>query len=160
MSPQPNLIHPIPVTILRANRAVTIFDPRARSPIRSLVHRGEGPGAAAEALSLEAQVNFNDGRIDKSRFPAGGKERKSLGYLLFRLVDLVDAGVATDNGDGTVSIAIAEGDRITRIGFRRTNYFVSFFRDAAGYDDASGLTLLEVNFVDRNPASTRDSEGT
>lgn len=158
--PTPNLIHPIPVTILRQDRTQTIFDPRARAPIRSLVHKGESPGAPAESLDLEAQVNFNDGHIQKSKFPAGGKERESIGYLLFRVVDLVSAGVATDNGDGTITFSIAEGDRITRIGYRRTNFFVTFFRDVAGYDDVAGLTLLEVNFMDRNPASTAASEGT
>lgn len=159
--PQPDLIDPIPITILRQDRSVTIFDERARAPIRSLVHRGEAPGSTAETLSLEAQVNFNnEGSIGKSKFPAGGKERESLGYLLFRVVDLVLAGVATEEVDGTITIGIVEGDRITRIGARRTNYFVSFFRDVAGYDDVGYLTMLEVNFVDRNPASTTASEGT
>lgn len=155
--PIPNLIHPISVDIHRQDRSVTIFDRRSRAPVRTLVRRGEA-GSTSESLDLEAQVHFDDGFINRPRFPAGGKEEHTVGYLLFRYVDLIAAGVVTENPDGTVTVGFAAGDRIVRIGRRNCNYFVAWFRDVAGYDDVDELTLLEVNFADRNPADTRRSD--
>jgi hypothetical protein len=149
----PLLIHPIPIRIERRNTAATTFDHRAREPVRQLWRAGAGPGTGT-AVDLVAQVNFNreDG-IGVPKIRPHGVEETSEGYLLFRVVDLLAAGVATDHGDGTVDFGIERGDRITRIGRRRTNYFVTFFRDVAGYDDQGGATLLEVDFSSRNPSS-------
>jgi hypothetical protein len=148
----PNLIHPIPVTIQRRSDAVTTFDARAREPIRQLWKAGQGPGTGT-AIDLEAQVNWNDGRVAKPKLRPGGVEEESEGYLLFRLVDLLERGVATDHGDGTVDFGLARGDKIVRIGRRRTNLWVLFFRDVAGYPDQGGCTLLEVDFASREPSS-------
>jgi hypothetical protein len=148
----PNLIHPIPVRIQRQSAAATTFDARAREPVRQLWKGGEGPGAG-DAVDLVAQVNFNrEEGIGRPTVRPHGVEEESEGYLLFRLVDLLDAGVATDHGDGTVDFGLRRGDRIVRIGRRRTNYFIVFFRDVAGYDDQDGATLLEVDFASRQPS--------
>jgi hypothetical protein len=149
----PNLIHPIPVRIQRRNVAATVFDARAREPVRQLWKSGQGPGTG-DAVDLVAQVNWNqkDGVANPTVRP-GGVEEKSEGYLLFRLVDLLAAGIATENGDGTVEFGLDRGDRIVRIGRRRTNLFVVFFRDVAGYEDQGGCTLLEVDFSSRQPSS-------
>jgi hypothetical protein len=148
----PNLIHPIPVRIQRRNEAVTVFDRRAREPIRQLWKAGEGPGTG-DAIDLVAQVNWNDGHVAKPVFRSGGAEEESEGYLLFRLVDLVSRGVATERSDGTVIFGIDRGDRIVRIGRRSTNLYALFFRDVAGYPDQDGCTLFEVNFGSRPPSS-------
>lgn len=149
----PNLIHPIPITIQRQNVAATVYDPRAREPVRQLWKAGEGPGTG-DATDLVAQVNWNreDG-LAKPVVQPGGVVETSEGYLLFRLVDIIAAGVATEETDGTVTFGIDRGDRITRIGRRRTNLYVIFFRDVAGYDDQGGCTLLEVDFSSRAPSS-------
>jgi hypothetical protein len=149
----PNLIHPIPVRVQRQLAAATTFDSRARQPVRQLWKKGQGPGTG-DAEDLEAQVNWNDGRVGEPELQPEGAEERSEGYLLFRLVDLLDAGVATDHGDGTVDFGFKRGDRIVRIGRRRTNLYVTYFRDVAGYPDQDGCTLLEVNFSDRAPSSS------
>jgi hypothetical protein len=151
--PVPTLIHKVPVTIQRASAAITVFDQRAREPVRQLWKAGQGPGTDA-ALELEAQVNWNDGRVAEPTLRPGGAEEESEGYLVFRLVDLLDRGVAVDHGDGTVDFGLARGDKIVRIGRRRTNLWVLFFRDFAGYTDQDGCTLLEVDFASRAPSSS------
>lgn len=148
----PQLIHPIPVTIQRQNAAATVFDDRAREPVRQLWKAGEGPGTGA-ATDLVAQVNWNDGHVAKPKVNPAGVEEESEGYLLFRIVDLVAAGVAIERGDGTVDFGLLRGDRIVRIGRRRTNLYVLFFIDVAGYTDQDGCTLLEVDFSSRAPSS-------
>jgi len=149
----PNLIHPLPVTVRRRSNSSTLFDPVAREPVRQLWKAGQGPGLGTE-LELEAQVHFGDGFIKKPTLDPGAPREASKGYLLFRLVDLVAAGVATDNGDGTVEFGLARGDLIVRVGRRRTKLYILYFKDAAGYPDQDGCTLLEVDFGDRQPSST------
>lgn len=148
----PNLIHPVECVIRRKNSAATKQDPLAREPVRTLYRAGDAPNTGVE-VTLQAQVNWNDGKYQKPmRANGGGPELDSDGYILVRLVDLLTAGVATDNGDGTVDFGIVRGDRIVRIGRRKTNLFVSFFRDVAFYPDQQGGTLLEINFEDREPS--------
>jgi len=148
----PNLIHPIPIKIQRVNPGVTVIDPVAREPVRQLWKAGQGPGTGT-VTELVAQVNWNQGHVAKPKFHPGGPEEESMGYILFRVFDLLTAGVATDNGDGTVEVGIVRGDRIVQIGIRQTNLYVLFFRDVAGYPDQGGTTLLEADFSDRQPSS-------
>jgi hypothetical protein len=137
------------VTLQRAVRAATVFDPVAREPVRQLWHAGEGPGLGS-AVDLLAQVNWDrEGRIGEPRSHAGGVQETTTGYLLFRVADLLAAGVATANSDGTLNLGIARGDRITRIGRRAVDLYVTFFRDVGNYPDQGGATLLEVQFADR-----------
>lgn len=150
----PNLIHPVPVTVQRQVAAATTFDDRARQPVRQLWKRGQGPGTGSEE-ELEAQVQWNQAkRIGEPELKPAGVEERTDGYLLFRIVDLVAAGVAVENGDGTLDFGFQRGDKIVRIGRRRVNLYVTFFRDVASYPDQGGATLLEVNFSDRAPSSS------
>jgi hypothetical protein len=144
----PNLIHPVPVTIQRMEPNATLLDPVAREPVRQMWRNDCGPGTLAP-LQLEAQVNWNDGEMARPTFPAGGAEEEWKGYLVFRVVDLVAAGVAVENPDGTLQISLARGDRIVRIGRRVVDLYVLWFRDIAAYPDQGGATLLEVTFNDR-----------
>lgn len=148
----PNLIHPVPVKIQRINRAVTIMDPVAREPVRQLWKDGEGPGTGT-TTELVAQVSFLDGKIGKPDLEPGGPAEHTTGYLLFRYVDLIAAGVATDNGDGTITVGIVRGDRIVQIGTRVVNLYVHHFKDVGHYPDQSGASLLEVDFTDRQPST-------
>lgn len=154
----PNLIHPVPVTVRRQLAAATTFDDRARQPVRQLWKRGQGPGTGSEE-ELEAQVQWNmDKRIGEPEPQPGGVEEKTEGYLLFRILDLIAAGVVTENGDGTYDFGFQRGDKIVRIGRRRVNLYVTYFRDVASYPDQGGATLLEVNFCDRAPSSSAREE--
>lgn len=149
----PNLLHPIPIHLQRLNRAATTFNSRAREPVRQLWKRGQGPGTGTEDV-LEGQINWNDGKIRKPTGEgSGGVEEKSDGYVLFRFVDLLSAGIATENSDGTIELGIERGDKIVRVGRRCVDLFVLFFRDIANYPDQGGGTILEVNFSDREPSA-------
>lgn len=148
----PNLIHPVPVTLRRKNVAASTLDARAREPVRQLWRRGDGPGAGTEE-TVEGQMNWNDGNFAKPRLPPGGAEEKSEGYVLFRIVDLLAAGIVTENVDGTLDFGISRGDKIVRVGRRAVNLFVTFVRDVGGYTDRGGGTMLEVNFEDRAPGT-------
>jgi hypothetical protein len=144
----PKLIHPIPVEISRMQSGITLLDPVSREPIRQMWRAGDGPGTGS-VIRLSAQVNWNEGQVSRPTFGPGGVEEYSLGYLLFKVQDLLSAGVASEDVDGILTVSIARGDRITRIGKRATNLYVLFFRDVAGYDDQMGCTLLEIRFNDR-----------
>lgn len=147
--PVPLLIHPVPVTIRRVNRAVTTEDANAREPVRQLWRTGDGPGTG-DAVELRAQVNWErEGRIAEPKSHGGGVEENTSGYLLFSIQELLAAGVATQAVDGTVDVGIRRGDRITRIGRRSLEVFVVFFRDAGHYEDLGGAGLLEVRFASR-----------
>jgi hypothetical protein len=111
---------------------------------------GQGPGLGS-TTELEGQMNWNIGYIADPKLHAGGVEEKYKGYILFRLIDLITAGVATEQADGTIIISISRGDLIVRIGRRTTVLYVLSFKDVAGYTDQDGGTLLEVRFGDREP---------
>lgn len=149
----PNLIHPVPVEIQRAVAGITVMDPISREPVRQLWKSGQGPGTGM-VLSMDAQVNWLDGKVASPKLTRGGVEEKSEGYLLLRVFDLLAEGVVTENADGTYSLGIVRGDRIVRIGRRRTKLYVLYFRDVGNYQDELGSTLLEVHFTDRSPSST------
>lgn len=144
----PNLIHPVPITLQRKVPSATLLDPVAREPVRQVWRLGGGPGLDAEVVA-EAQVNFNEGAVAKPRVHPGGIEEKWTGYLLFRVVDLVALGLALENPDGTLTLYLSRGDRISRIGRRAVSLYVAWFRDVAGYPDQGGASLLEVDFTDR-----------
>jgi hypothetical protein len=150
--PVPNLIHPIPIHLQRENEAATIFNSRGREPVRQMWKRGQGPGTGTED-ELVGQINWNDGAIKKPEAPSGGVREKSDGYVLFRFVDLLEAGIATENADGTITLGIDRGDKIVRVGRRRVELFVTYFRDIANYPDQGGGTILEVNFEDREASA-------
>lgn len=146
----PNLIHPIPVNIQRIKPSLTVMDPVSREPVRQLWKEGQGPGLGS-VTELMGQMNWNIGYIAKPQLHPGGVEEKYKGYVLFRLIDLITSGVATEQSDGTVEISISRGDLIVRIGRRTTELYVLAFKDVAGYTDQDGGTLLEVYFGDREP---------
>lgn len=145
------LIQPVSVVIQRINQAVTKFDNVAREPVRQLWRAGEAPGTGS-AVTLSAQVNWNNGSYAKPNFNKGGPELKYDGYVLARFADLISAGIATDNGDGTVEFGIARGDRIVQIGRATTNLYVVWFRLAGHWTDQLGGALLEIDFADRAPS--------
>lgn len=145
------LIQPVPVVVQRINQAVTKFDSVAREPVRQLWRAGEAPGTGT-AVTLSCQVNWNSGKFAKPTFEKGGPELHYDGYVLTRFADLLADGIATDNGDGTVELGIARGDRIVQIGRLRTNLYVSYFRIAGHWTDQLGGALLEIDFVDRAPS--------
>lgn len=149
----PNLLHPVPVTIARRIQGATIEDPVGRAPYLKVWREGQFPGADPGTV-VQAQVNWNDGSMARPRrFNPSGVEEESTGYILLRYVDLVAAGLATEESNGTITNTIKRGDHITRIGRTAVNLHVLWFRDVAFYPDQGGATLLEIDFADRSPDS-------
>lgn len=146
----PTLIHPVPVWIQRKVEASSVLDPVAREPVRQVWRTGGGPGLGAE-VEVPAQVSFNtdDGFIARPKTHPGGTVEEWSGYLLLRVVDLISSGLATEEVDGTLTVHLARGDRVSRVGRRVTDLFVTSFRDVASYPDQGGATLLEVRFSSR-----------
>ena len=148
----PTLIHPVPVHLQQAVRSATKMDPVAREPVHQMWKTGQGPGLG-DAVVLEAQVSWNTAENfrGRSELRPGGVDEESQGYFLVRYADLLAAGIATMNSDGTISPGIARGDRIVRIGTTTVTLYVNYFRDVAFYPEEGGATLLEVRFTDRAP---------
>lgn len=128
----PTLIHPILIQLAQIDRDSSIYDDSAREVIGNI--------ATETVTTLQAQVSFK--QIDKPDPQYSGVREKSLGYLLFRFLDL-----------GTASITLKRGDRIRKIGNRNVNYFLHYFQDCGHYPDQGGATLVKAYFVDRHPSS-------
>lgn len=127
----PNLIHPVPVTICQKVTATTVFDEDAREPIGD--------------VERDSSVVVNGQAKWRSQFDvdmeAGGIEESADGYVLFRRVDLVAAG-----------IELQTFDRITKIGTIDTDVYITRLEWTAHYPDQGGPTLVKAHFVDRQPA--------
>jgi hypothetical protein len=133
MRPYPRLLHPVPVELRKLNRAQTAWDKKAREPI--------GHAVRDVAVVLEAQVRYN--RIEQPTADFEGVLRDSKGMLLFRFCDLE-----------AIPITIERGDKVSKIGNRACDFFVSHFEDAGHLQDYGGATLLAVWFVDRTPGES------
>jgi len=129
---QPNLIHPVPVYVERvADADDTLWDEDANEPI--------GERERQSAVRLRAQVRWRS--IEDPDWQWAGVDEKTRGYLVFRYRDLERRGVT-----------IERGDRITKVGKRTVNLFVTGFEDAAHYTDLGGAGFLLAFFEDRTPA--------
>lgn len=129
--PLPNLLHPVTVTIERADKATTPYDPDIREPLRT---------ARRVSVSVRAQVKyFQTGTPEWERM---GFSEEVKGYLLVRKTD-VDA----------ISYVPARGDRVTAIGNRTTALYLLQWNDAGHYTDQGGYTMMRLFFTDRRPAA-------
>ena len=131
--PYPRLLHPVPIELRQLNRSTTAWDDKAREPI--------GRAIRDKAVVLQAQVMYN--RIELPIADFEGVRHDSKGKLLFRFIDLAAAGVT-----------IARGDKITKIGNRDCDFFVSYFEDAGHYPEYTGAVFLAAWFVDRDPGES------
>lgn len=127
---QPNLIHPTPVELEFIDEGKTMFDPDTKEPLPSVV-RGT-------KKILKAQIKYFTEKelVALETGPAEG----SKGYLLFRDLDLAQAGVE-----------IKQGVKITKIGKRASDYYITGTVPMGHYPDQGGHSLLRANFADREP---------
>jgi len=131
----PNLIHPIWITIQRADKSATVYDPDAREPLRS-VHR--------EEVLIQAQIVYR--QVADPRFEGYGLTEDARGYLLFRFTDLDAKGYTP-----------ARGDMITQLGHRATKLFLLQSADAGHYPDQNGASLIRWFWGDRRPTTQQPS---
>lgn len=129
--PQPNLLHPVPVTIEQKATATTVYDEDAREPV--------GDVERTTPVIVEGQAKWRDQfAVDME---PGGIQETSDGYVLFRRVDL-DAE----------SVTLQVFDRITRIGNIDTDVYITRLEWTGHYPDQGGPTMVKAHFADRQPA--------
>jgi hypothetical protein len=132
--PTPNLIHPINCTLERIDKAATIYDEDAREPVQR--------ASRFDAIQISAQPHWFSER--ELQTLAQGPNDSSRGYLLFRYVDLLSAG-----------IMVQINDRVTMQGHLPTEVYITRTQPMGHYPDQNGASLLKAWFTDRNPAKTR-----
>ncbi len=130
---RPNLIHEVTVEIQQINRAATFMDEDAREPIQH---------ATRDAIKkVKGQPRWNSQSL--KGHDRGGTTETSLGYVLFRLVDL-DAQ----------SIVLQVNDRFKKIGRIDTDVFIVKL-EFQGHYPPDGPTLVKAHFEDRQPSKQR-----
>jgi len=128
--PIPRLLHPVNITVQRANKPGTFVDDDYREPVQQ--------AARLEAFTIKGQVAW---KYDQRLTPqAGGAREDSMGYIVFRVVDL-----------NAISQVIARGDRFTQIGLIKTDVYVVKVIPMAHWPDQAGATLIHAHFQDRQP---------
>lgn len=134
--PQPNLIHPIDVTVHRLNRAQMVMDDDAREPMHG------ARSTTADVVNIKAQISWGDrGRVQNE---AGGVEEKSDGYILCRWSDLRAVGGAFKRGDRIVSF----GTGLNKID---VDLYITKNEPMAHWPDQGGSSIVRFHFSDRNP---------
>ena len=131
--PLPNLIQPVRVTVLPISKATTPYDPDAREPLRSARY--------GTALVIDAQPSFR--QISRSKTAFEGMAADVSGYVLVRRKDLT-----------TKSWTPTTGDRLSSIGSRSVEYYVTQSVDAAHWGDQNGSSLVRIYFASRSPETT------
>jgi hypothetical protein len=152
--PLPNLIHPVRITIEQQAPELTVYDPRARGPVRQVARKGANPHTG-DRFNLKGQVSyyFAGAKLDYPVYRREGVEEESIGYIVFRFIDMRRAGVLTFTPEGDFDeILIKRGDRIVYLGKRNVDFYVTGFKDFAHYPNLD-QTLIQMNFGDRHPSS-------
>lgn len=151
-SPQPRLIHPVPVTFEIIDRDDSVFDQYAREPVGQVVREGESP-ESGERITIKAQVSYYyaGARQYDPRWVRGGVIEETNAYLAVRYKDLVNAGLMTQTADGTFDeMRLKRGDRVIKIGRENVNLYVDGFKPFGHYPGRR-QTLLQVDLTDRHP---------
>ena len=95
------------ITFQFLNRDDIRLDPDFLEPI--------GSDIGGASLTAIGQVNFRLGPIKKRRVTLSGDDEPVEGHFVFRLFDMIEVGLITDNLDGTISFNVKKGDRVTRV---------------------------------------------
>jgi len=152
--PHPNLIHPVKVVIQQLDRDNTLYDDQAREPVRQAIRKGSAPNTGNE-ITIKAQISFYfaGAKLDYPEWLREGVLERTVGYLAVRFVDMEKLGLVTYDADGYFDeLGIKRGDRITRLGHRKVNLYVTGFKDFAHYPKLK-QTLIQINFDDRHPSA-------
>jgi hypothetical protein len=130
----PRLIHPIPIELETLSKSTTIYDEDAREPVQA--------AARTATKTVVGQVKWaQEYALDMAK---GGPQEGSLGYILFRYVDLQAQG-----------IELKQNDRITKIGHLETDVYVKSLEPVGHYPDQVGASMVKAHFMDRQPSRQR-----
>lgn len=103
----PNLISPVTVKMEQPDKAATVYDSRAREPVKRVRRASE--------VELTAQVSWGRSyRAEEWQGGQGGTYQAATGYLVFRVYDLESDG-----------ITLSQGDKCTTIGGKDANVFLT-----------------------------------
>lgn len=131
--PIPRLIHPVPVELRQIDKPHTIYDADANEPVQHAAH--------GTLVKIKGQVSFVGGADGISLVRTkGGPQAGETGYVLFRYKDLVARGVT-----------LRFNDRITSLGSKAVDLYVTRVQDAGHYPDRKGSTIVRAWFSDRQP---------
>lgn len=136
------------------DQANSVVDPRTRGPVRQIMRKGANPHSG-ERFSLKGQVSyyFAGAKLDYPVYRREGVEEESLGYIVFRFLDMKRAGVLTLTSDGDFDqFLIKRGDRVVYLGNRNVDFYVTGLKDFGHYPNLN-QTLYQMNFGDRHPSS-------
>lgn len=140
MSPQPRILHPVPVTIEQvdvsdqATGGDTFHDDDFREPVQQVDHD--------PAFIVDGQPKW--GSEDELGTTKGGVASGASGYVLFRFIDLENH----PSGPKTLK----QNDRFTKIGKIDTDVYIVSLRPVAHWNDIGGATLVKAFFADREPS--------
>lgn len=130
--PIPMLLHPIPVSIQVSLPDDTFYDDDFRETVQQ--------SARASTVIVNGQPKWGkDQALDMQR---GGAREDSIGYVLFRYVDL-----------SYKSVELKRGDRITKIGTIDVDVYITELLPEAHWDDQGGPTIVKAFFIDRQPGN-------
>jgi hypothetical protein len=131
---QPNLIHGVPIEITVSAPSTTVFDEDAHEPVQQA---DKGTPVIVRGVPNWMVVGGGEGYTPQK----GGFTADTLGYILFRYIDLDAAGVT-----------LKHNDRFTKIGTRPYDLFINRLAPMGHYTDMNGPSLVRAYFVDREPS--------
>jgi len=128
---QPNLIHPVPITIQQLVKDETLYDEDYREPVQQSVR--------TQSIEVPGQVRY--GSSQELGVTTSGPKEGEAGYVLFRYRDLAAA-----------SVTLQQNDRFTKIGNEIVDVYVTRTQPIGHYPSAGGATLVKAFFTDRQPS--------
>ena len=126
----PTLLHPVPITVQKLDKANTIYDDDYREPVQQ--------AARAVSVVVPGQVAWFRGDVLKRT--RGGIQEDSSGYVLFRYIDLERNG-----------LTIELNDRFVKLGTLVVDVYVNKFEPCGHYPEYQGPTMVKCFFTDREP---------
>lgn len=128
---QPNLIHPVKITVQRELKTATIVDADFREPVQQAARKSQ--------FIVSGQVSW--GQDQALMMTSGGATEDSDGYVLFRYIDLQRIGES-----------VVRGDRITKTGKIDVDVYVVRVQPMGHWPDIGGATIFRAYFKDRAPS--------
>jgi hypothetical protein len=128
--PNPNLIHPIEITIQKINKSKTNYDTAHRAPIQQSTRK--------ENIVIFGQVKWDETRMSVD---IAGISIEVAGYVLFKRSDLIEKNTK-----------IEFNDRFIKFGNQETSMYVVGLKYSGHYPDQNGSSLIKAFFSDRVPA--------
>lgn len=149
---EPNLLHPMKITIEIMNRSESVFDKYAREPVGQVIREGESP-RTGDRVEFKAQYSeyFASAKHESPIYRRDGVEELAYSYIAVRYKDLYRAELV-DLVDGVwVNLRIKRGDRVIQIGRELVNLYIEGKSKVFAHYPNKGGTMIQFNLIDRHP---------